>query len=516
MSEEYSVDSLDRGLRLPILYNAISSIFTLIVTLIYLTVLARILNPDLFLIYSSIYTLYVFTTSLSTRVVQWAARDYVRRGENSLRDFSSLFWFSVSISTIINPSIIILILYPFTSIYLHIFILYSFTAALFQYVINLIALISPRYYNSIFLFSISTRLIWVLSFLYLFNVKGYIIPLMGESIGFLLASIIGITINKGKINYRLFIPNRFNPRYIIRMFKLSIINYLNMFRGNLPNIHYFIAYSAGLSTLVINSLWIVYRLVGWGATFFRGFFVVIYSRQFYNRLGESDFSEYVNIISYILIPGIIYTIPIHRAIISFFNPKYIDYSYLLPISILLIFLEVIRITLLRISFGLEDIDRKYFESLSISAIFNSIFWRSSYIQLRNLILFSSSLFILLFILNSMGFSGYTPITILSIYIVEVVIDVVNMYISLGKYVSLSIDIRNMFYFIIASLPGLFYLHIFKVGDLVVSDIFTDSIPLLIQLSLAYAIYFILSLSIPWVRRDLKSLIDFIFTRLFAR
>ncbi len=45
------------------------------------------------------------------------------------------------------------------------------------------------------------------------------------------------------------------------------------------------------------------------------------------------------------------------------------------------------------------------------------------------------------------------------------------------------------------------------GELLVRDIFVEGPVLLLHLILGYALYFLLSLSIPWVRRHVKILLS---------
>ena len=509
MSEDFTIDSIDKGLRLPILYNLVSSGLTFLITILYITVVARILSPEAFYIYSSIYTLYTLATLLSTRVVQWAARDYVRIGEKVYNGFSTLFLLSTLLSSTLSPMLIIYLLHPNVIDVFHILVVYAASAVFFHYVINLIGLIGPRYYNLLYLISISIRLVWVLASLYLFNIKGYIVPLTGELWGYLVSASMGIVLSKGRIRYRLFIPKGLDLKYVNRILRLSIVNYFNMLRSNLPNIHYFIAYFAGLATILINSLWIVYRILSWGTTFFRGFFTVIYSRQFYNRLGGHDFSEYLNIISYMLVPTIVYSLYLHRSLVSIFNPKYVEYSILLPIALSLILLEVIRITLLKLSFGVENID-KSLDTPELKEVFSSHFTEVSMIQIRNLLLISTILTIAIYLLEVTGYTVYIPYLFLILYIVEVIWDDLDMYVKVRKYTRLGIDILNILFFVLASIPGYIYLYYFGVGELIVVDIFPDSIPIIIHMSVAYVIYVLTSLIIPWVRRDLKALINFVF------
>jgi len=508
MSEDYAIESMDTGLRLPILYNIVSSIFNIVLSLSYVIIVARVLPPMEFLAYSSIYTFYTFLTPLLTRGVQWSSRDYIRFGREAQPLFSGLYTLTIALGILIAPTLIHIFIYPLAMESFIVVLLYGVVIITHYYTLNLISLIVPRFYNLTSLISVLTRFTLLLFILFIYGSITFIVPLSVEVIGYFIGISSIFILTRGRISPSLFRPNKPSYKYILRVVKLSITNYVNMFRTNLGNIHYFIAFFMGLADILVNSLWIVYRVLNWGKSFFRGFFIVAYSRQFYRRMGGYDFTNYFNLLAYLIIPMFMLSIVVHRPITSLFNPKYMIYSPLIPIAILLVLLETLRITFLRVTFGGETID-KDMDDVEVKDILSTNFFMISFIQLKVMFISLLTLTItgIYFVLQ--GLTTYVPYLFLIFFVLEAFIEVILMYRRLSTHIDIKIDVSTILFLSLASIPSTIYLYYIKAYEIVVRDIFTDAIPLLFHISTSFLIYIAFSMLNGWSRRQLKGLIDYL-------
>ncbi len=509
MSEDYAIESIDTGLRLPILYNVVFSVFNAVLSISYVIVLARVLIPSEFLAYSSIFTFYTLMAPLLTRVVQWSARDYVRFGDDVKQLFSGLYTLTLAIGMLLAPTFIHLFIKPLTLEDLLVIIAYGVVIITYSYIINVVALVGPRFFNLILLISLLTRFSLVFTVLLIQGSLSYIIPLTMEIIGYAFAVLSSIVLMRGRISPTLFIPSIPSIKYVVRIVKLSIANYINVLRGNLGDIHYFIAFFMGFADILVNSLWIVYRILNWGKSFFRGFFIVAYSRQFYRRMSRYDFTSYLNLLLYLIIPMFMMSLVIHRSVTSIFNPQYVVYSQLVPIAILLIFLESLRITFLRLIFGSETIDVNM-DNIDFRGIFKSRFFTISFIQIKVMVISILLLFVTSIFLVIQGYIEYVPFAFLLYFILEATVEVILMYRKVSSDMEVKLDYTTPLYLVVASLPSLLYLSYTGANNIIVKDIFPDVIPLLIHISIAFTIYVVFSLLSGWVRDELRGLIKYIF------
>lgn len=512
MSEDYAIESIDRGFRLPILYNTVSSALNLLISLLYIVILARVLPPHEFLAYSSIFSFFTLLTPLLTRVVQWSSRDYVRRGDYVKNLFSGLYTLTLIVGVFLAPSLIHFFIKALSVAEIPIIVLYGIAIITYYYTLNLISLIAPRFFNLTSFISLITRFSLVLSILFVYGSISYIIPLSMEFLGYTFSVAASFIFTRGRVHPSLFRPSMPSIRYFLRMIKLSITNYMNMLRDSLGNIHYFIAFFLGLTDILVNSLWIIYRVLNWGKSFFRGFFIVIYSRQFYRRMSKYDFTNYFNLLLYIIIPIFMISLVMHSSITSIFNPKYIVYSQLLPIAVFLVLLEILRLTFLRLAFGSETIDVNM-DDVRIKDIISTRFFRISYIQFKTMVVTTSLLAISGAYLVFQGFINYIPPLFLISFIVEALIEVTQMYRRISSIVDITLDLKTPIYLFLASIPATLYLYYARAYEILVKDIFPDVIPLLLHLVTAFSIYFVLSLSSGWVRREFKGLIKYFLTRI---
>ncbi len=509
MSEDYAVDSIDTGLRLPILYNVVFSVFNAVISISYIILLARVLIPSEFLAYSSIFTFYTLMAPLLTRVVQWSARDYVRLGDDVKPLFSGLYTLTLVIGVLLAPTFIHLFIKSLTFEDLLVIIAYGVVIITYSYAINVVALVGPRFFNLILLISLLTRFSLVFVILFIQGSLSYIIPLSMEVVGYTFAILSSMVFMRGRISLSLFIPSMPSTKYVVRIVKLSIANYINVLRGNLGDIHYFIAFFMGLADILVNSLWIVYRILNWGKSFFRGFFIVVYSRQFYRRMSRYDFTSYLNLLLYLIVPMFMMSLVIHRSITSIFNPQYVVYSQLVPIAILLIFLESLRITFLRLVFGSETIDANM-DGIDFRGIFKSRFFTISFIQIKVMVLSILMLLITSIFLVIQGSVEYVPFAFLIYFIFEAMVEVIIMYRKVSSDMEVKIDYKTPLYLVVASIPSLIYLSYIGANNIIVRDIFPDVIPLLLHISIAFTIYVVFSLLSGWVRKELKGLIKYVF------
>ncbi len=502
MSDEYAIETIDTGLHLPILFNSLASILNLIVSIAYVIILSRVLNPSEFLIYTSIFTFYSFITPLINRLAQWSARDYVRWGDKVIYKYSGLYSFAGLFLSMVLPIISYFTVYSLPFTHNLILVFYGLSIITFNYMLLLVGLVAPRFFNMSSLISVFIRLITIFVFIQLYGRIEYIIPILAETIGYSTSFFIALIILRNRISYRLFIPSRPDIKYISRTVKLSITNYLNMVRSNIGAIHYFILFYLRLSEILINSFWLIFRILRWGRSFFRGFFVVAYSRQFYKRMNRDYFLDYFNLILYLTIPFLMFSLVIHQTLTSIFNPKYIVYSLLVPISILLIIVETFRTTLIRTVFGSEDIDISL-ENISIKMVFDTRFFKLSFMQFKIMVIFFLILAVSVVVSTYIGLIDGLPYIFASILVFESTIETIFMYRSSKDTLNIDVDLFNPFLLVLASIPGTLYLYFFNIGGIIVRDIFIDVIPVLIHLSVAFITYFIFSMISPWVRIEIK-------------
>ena len=508
MSEDYAVESIDTGLRLPILYNVVASAFNILISVLYIIILARVLPPTEFLAYTSIFTFYTLLTPLLTRVVQWSSRDYVRFGDEVKPLFSGLYTLTILVGVFTAPTLIHFFIKALSIQELPVIILYGIAIITYFYTLNLVSLVAPRFFNLTSLISMFTRFTLVLTVLLTFGSISYIIPLSMEIVGYTFGIASSLLLTRGRISPSLFKPYKPSLKYTVRIVKLSIINYVNMLRANLGNIHYFIAFFMGLADILVNSLWIVYRVLNWGRSFFRGFFIVVYSRQFYQRMSKYDFKSYLNILLYLIIPMFMISLVMHKPITSLFNPKYMVYSQLIPIAILLVLLESLRVTFLRLTFGGETIDAKM-DDIKVRDILSTNFFKISVIQLKAMTI---STVLLAFIGVYFVFQGYTlyiPYLFLVFFILEAITEVILMYRKASSYMEMSVDKYTPIYLVLASIPSNLYLYYVGAYNIVVKDIFPDALPLISHIAIAFLIYIVFSLSSRWVRSEVRGLINYI-------
>lgn len=508
MSDDYAVESIDRGFRLPILYNILFSFSSILFTLPYVVVLVRVLSPLEFLFYSSIFTFYTVLTLLLTRMVVWTSRDYIRLGRDIEGLYRGIYTLTLSVGITLGVFVIHYAIKSLSFIDAAVISLYGFSAITYSYVAQLIVLIAPRFFSLLSTVNQGFRLTIIVPIVYLSGSISYITPLTIEAIAYLVAVSSAFYLVKGRIRPNLYLPTSPSLRYVLRTIKLSIIGYMNIFRNSAGNIHYFIAFFMGLAEILLNTLWIVYRVMEWGRAFFRGILVVVYQRSFYRGVGEYDFKNFFNILMYILIPILMISLVMHSPITSIFNPKYTVYSQLIPLAITLVILEVLRMALIRIVFGSETIDRDV-DDIGIDDILESEYFRVSYTQFRLMLFITILLLSLGIYLLIIDRAVYIPYIFISALLLESLIDDIILYKRLIHDKGLSIDISQIIHFLLYSIPSIVYLYYIGGYNLLVKDIFPDIIPIGIHIALAYGIYVLLSFSSKWVRNEFRRLIRYI-------
>lgn len=513
MSDDYAVETIDRGFRLPILYNMLFSFSSILFTIPYVVILVRVLPPLEFLFYSSIFTFYTVFTLFLTRMVVWASRDYIRFGVDVERLYRGIYTLTLSIGLILGLLIIHYVIKSLDLIDGIILSLYGFSIIIYSYVAQLIVLVAPRFFSFLSMVNQCVRLLTLIPIIYLGWSISYITPLTIEVMSYLTAVSFAFYLVRDRVKPKLYIPAIPSMEYVLRTIKLSTIGYINLFRYNVGNIHYFIGFFMGLSEILLNILWIVYRVLDWGRGFFRGFQVVVYQRSFYKGVGEYDFKNFFNMIIYILIPILIISIVMHRPITSIFNPKYTGYSYLIPLAITLVILEVVRIALVRIVHGGETLDREV-KNIGIDDILASEYFKVSYNQFKYMLYIIIVLIPIGIYLLAIDRAIYIPYIFISAFLLESLIDNIILYKRFINDKGLSIDISQIFYFIVYSIPSTIYLYYIGGYNFLVKDIFPDIIPIAIHIAIAYGLYLILSLSNKWVRNEFRRLINFVY-RIFS-
>ncbi len=503
MNKDISIASLDRGVKLPLLYNLGAAVLTIIFTFSHLIFVSRVLSHQELLIYGSISTLYSVVGLLVSRHLQWGARIFIREGRGSAPDYAGLTTLGLLISLAVAPIFIHLFIAPLDPELALISILYAVATTYFYSYIQVVNLVATKYYTFIFLLNYLARLAVLAISLPIFGDVSAYIALLGDVAGHSTSVFTIMLLLHRVVPIQAYLPHPFSPSLVRRTFALSIPQFLLLPRINVSNIHYFIAFFLRIGEAIINSLWIVYKLLSWGRSFFRGFFSVIYARQFYGGLDNRVFREYIDFLVYLTTPMIVYSFYIHAPIVSLFKPEYIGYSYLVPFAVSLLLLEILRISLIRIVFGGDDVDIRGDDE----AIPKGIFYSVSLLEMKIFLLFIIPTALASTVAAYLGYPEYVPGILIASFIIQVVVEVIVIYRVIRSRWGLIYRSINPLLFILASIPGLLYLMYVDASSLIVRDIFVEGPILALHLTVSIAIYFVASLAIPWVRNHIKILLS---------
>ncbi|HIQ12870.1 MAG TPA: hypothetical protein EYH44_00560 [Thermoprotei archaeon] len=186
---------------------------------------------------------------------------------------------------------------------------------------------------------------------------------------------------------------------------------------------------------------------------------------------------------------------------------------MIPLAITLVILEVVRIALVRIVHGGETLDREV-KNIGIDDILASEYFKVSYNQFKYMLYIIIVLIPIGIYLLAIDRAIYIPYIFISAFLLESLIDNIILYKRFINDKGLSIDISQIFYFIVYSIPSTIYLYYIGGYNFLVKDIFPDIIPIAIHIAIAYGLYLILSLSNKWVRNEFRRLINFVY-RIFS-
>ncbi len=496
-----ALESMDRGIKVPLIFNLVFSVSLVTLTFIHLVMVTRTLSGADLLVYGGISTLYNILALLTTRHLQWGARSYVREGRRLIGEYRGLTTMSILAFISIPLPIVHLFIKPLDPVWIAALVLDSLATTYFYSFIQILNIVAPRYYSLVFSSNYLFRVAYIAWILYQGGRLAAIDAVLADAVGMGLSTLMMILLVGGAIPLGLLIPRRPDIDSLWRNLRLAVAQYILLPRSNQPSIQYFIAFFLRIGEALVNSLWIVYKILAWGRSFFRGFFAVIYSRQFYGGVDKRVFTEYIDFILYILTPILTSSLYLHRPILSIFRPEYIEYSYLVPLAVLLLILEVVRISLIRLAFGGDRVDIDGFEGVP-----KGLFYRVSSLELRFFLLFITPAIVGSYILLVVGIPILIPLLLLGILLVQLVLEVILIYRFLSPRLGIGYSSVNPILFLLVSLGVLpLYLYL-GTGELVVRDIFIEGPVLLLHLIMGYALYFLLSLSIPWVRRHVRILL----------
>jgi len=497
-----ALESIDRGIKVPLIFNLVFSVALITLTFIHLVIVARTLPGEDLLIYGGVSTLYNILALLLTRHLQWGARSYVREGRQLVDEYRGLSTVSILGFVSIPLPVIHLFIRPLDPVWVVALILDSVSTTYFYSFMQVLNIVAPRYYSLIFSSNYFFRVIYIGLVLGMGGRLSALDAVIGDAIGMGLSSILMILLVGGAIPYRFLLPSLPSLESLSRNLRLAVAQFILLPRSNQPSIQYFIAFFLRIGEALVNSLWIVFKILAWGRSFFRGFFAVIYSRQFYGGVDRRVFTEYLDFIIYILTPALTFSLYLHRPILSIFRPEYIQYSYLVPLAILLLILEVVRISLVRLAFGGDRVDLGDFEGVP-----KGLFYRVSSMELGLFIIFIIPAILGSYILLVMGSNELIPPLLLGLLLVQLVMEILLIYRFLVPRLGIGYSSYNPLLFFLGSLVVLPIYPLLGTGEILVRDIFVEGPVLLAHLGLGYALYFLVSLSIPWVRRHVKVLLS---------
>jgi len=502
MNRDPSIRSLDRGVKKPLLYNLLAAALTILLTFLHLIIVSRTLSESDLVLYGSITTFFNILGLLVSRHLQWGARILVRMGGEAVDGYIGINTLAVLIGLAISPLFIHLFIAPLDAQLAIIIILYSIVVTYFYSFIQIVNIVATKYYTFIFMLNYFGRVILLVTVISQASRLDAYYALYSDILGISISLLAIAAILRSVFPLRLFLLGSIDIGLSTRTFRLAVPQFLLLPRINIPNIHYFIVFFLRIPEVIINSLWVVYRMLSWGRSFFRGFFSVIYSKQFYGELDERVFREYIDFILYLITPVLLYSTYLHIPIVSIFNPGFTPFSYLVPLAILLLLLDIIRISMIRIVFGGDTVDIDD-DSVGIP---KGIFYRVALLEAKLFAIFILPAISVSYLLATLGLGDLVPPLLLGLFTLQLVLEVYLIYRIVNSRWGFSYRSFNPLYFISASLPGLIYLISVDAGGVVVKDIFVEGPILVAHLSMAMSIYILSSLTIPWVRRHITSLL----------